>query len=181
METNLGKRQDESSTLGDRDAVHVATVVCRASPENQELLKPGDHVEVLPDNRALKSDKPVGIVDPFLKGNISYGDKFLVVLYPNTIVGMKHHWQHPVFDKQDDGIVKTVADKCGKTKEDLIEDAKNYAIWGDYIFDNSERYKDVTTDEWKHFWEYIRLKFHNEHDGFKDLDIDEHSPYTCSC
>jgi hypothetical protein len=39
----------------------------------------------------------IGIVDPFLDQPVRPGEEFWVFVYPNTITGMRHYWQHPAF------------------------------------------------------------------------------------
>ena len=72
-----------------RDAVHVAVapVVARVA------LRPGTHV----DATGGTDGERVGIVDPFLDCAVKPGDRFWLFLYPNTITGLRHVWQHPAF------------------------------------------------------------------------------------
>jgi len=75
-----------------RDAIHVAVAPVVASQD----LNPGDHV----NKDGAKGCDPIGIVDPFLKKKVKRGQTFWLLLYPNTVIGMRHHWIHPVFDGQ---------------------------------------------------------------------------------
>ncbi len=81
---------------GERDAIHVAL----APVTTREHLKPGQHVGFV---REYDTDvigvcpNPIGIVDPFLEHTVKPGDRFYVVLYQNTVTGMKHQWEHPAF------------------------------------------------------------------------------------
>ena len=86
-----------------RDAIHVALIPVVAG----ENLNPGQHVGVIEHgSKAVISDKPVGIVDPFLKMPVPAGEIVYLFLYPQTVTGMRHHWFHPEFDITDKPISK---------------------------------------------------------------------------
>lgn len=116
----LGTTPDKSAQ---RDAIHVAIIPIVAA----ENLKPGQHVRVEADYRAhalydwykdpAKYENAVGIVDPFLKHPVTKGETFWLLLYQNTIKGMRHHWQHPTFP---DGLDR----KDIKSSEDWL---RNFA------------------------------------------------------
>lgn len=77
-----------------RDAVHFAL----APVEADHLLIPGQRVGLGVNGRATTGVKDlIGIVDPFFKDLILEGQKFWLFLYPNTITGLRHVWQHPAF------------------------------------------------------------------------------------
>ena len=76
-----------------RDAVHVAIAPVTAA----ESLAPGDHVGFLGQQVGKTSDELIGIVDPFLPRPVASGERFWLVLYPNTITDMRHVWSHPAF------------------------------------------------------------------------------------
>lgn len=78
----------------DRDATHLAVVPVIAATE----MEPGTHCEVLPDGTAGLSDTPIGIVDPFLKANVRKGERFYLCLYPRTVTGLRHVYNHPRLD-----------------------------------------------------------------------------------
>ncbi len=76
-----------------RDAVHIAIApVVAAVP-----LAPGEHIGILPDGRAGRCDKLLGIVDPFLPKHAEIGERFWLFLYPNSITSLRHVWSHPAF------------------------------------------------------------------------------------
>lgn len=75
-----------------RDAIHFAVAPVEADAD----LRPGDHVGVR-DGRASRDGAAVGIVDPFLKGEIKKGQRFWLFLYPNTVTSLRHVWTHPAF------------------------------------------------------------------------------------
>lgn len=79
---------------GKRDATHIAV----AAVEAGENLKPGNHVGLSADGKAvIKQGIDIGIVDPFLKVNVKKGDKFWLYLYPGSITSLEHKWSHPSF------------------------------------------------------------------------------------
>ena len=99
MEVKLGQLIIENDA--ERDAVHVAVFPAVASG----TLAPGVPVRLSGGNTAVECDRydrqSVGIVDPFLKEPVVRpGQQFWVCLYPNTVTGMRHHWCHPVFDRE---------------------------------------------------------------------------------
>jgi hypothetical protein len=79
----------------ERDAIHVAVVPVEAA----EILRPGEHVGLNEQGKAASATaKGIGIVDPFLKKNVLQGQRFWLFLYPNSVVGLRHHWAHPALD-----------------------------------------------------------------------------------
>lgn len=67
-----------------RDAVHVAILPMVATRE----LQPGEH---------LRS----GIVDPFIKGPVRPGERYWILLYPQTVTSLRHVWEHPAFPTEE--------------------------------------------------------------------------------
>lgn len=90
----------------ERDAIHVAIIPVVA----REKLRPGDRV----NKHGELSDEPVGIVDPFLDDDVQEGETFWLCLFQRTVTGMRHHWEHPAFDKK-------------PTKEESLDWIKNFA------------------------------------------------------
>lgn len=76
-----------------RDAIHIAVEPVMAA----HVLRPGDHVGLLPNGRAGYSETPVGIVDPYLKQTVDAGDRFWLLVYPRQITSLRHVWVHPSF------------------------------------------------------------------------------------
>jgi hypothetical protein len=76
-----------------RDAIHVAVAPVTAAQE----LQPGQHVGLRGDGRALATEHPIGIVDPFLHERVPEGQRFWLFLYPGTITSLRHVWTHPAF------------------------------------------------------------------------------------
>ena len=89
----LGKLCDES-VVGQKDAVHVATVLVRAG----EPLKPGTKCSMNQMGEAVasnKSNKPIGVVDPYLKKSVRIGQVFQLLLNPTVVENVQHVWDHP--------------------------------------------------------------------------------------
>lgn len=76
-ETILGSAPAEGAS---RDAIHVAVIAVLADRK----LMPGQRMEH-------------GIVDPFLTTPVNAGERFWLVLFPNTITSLRHEWLHPAF------------------------------------------------------------------------------------
>jgi len=82
-----------------RDAVHVAMAPCTA----MEYLLPASHVKLVKGevDKVVLAEKGegIGIIDPFLVEGVDEGERVFVCLYPNTVTGMRHVWQHPEFQR----------------------------------------------------------------------------------
>lgn len=83
-----------------RDAIHIAVAPVVAI----QRMAPGTHIGLVPKSDpqaeywAAPGAKPlIGIVDPFLPRPVEKGQLFYMLLYPNTIVGLRHVWAHPAF------------------------------------------------------------------------------------
>ena len=95
----LGQLANENSQ---RDAIHIAIAPVVAATN----LKPGAHVGLDNNGEATgTTDFPIGIVDPFLSHKVLRGETFYLLLYQNTVTGMRHHWSHPSFE--DNKIVES--------------------------------------------------------------------------
>lgn len=79
----------------DRDAIHIAVMVCEAGEE----LSPGDKVRLEATGcaiHAIWSTAPsIGVVDPFLIHHVKKGQRFWLFLQPNSIKSLRHDWTHP--------------------------------------------------------------------------------------
>lgn len=112
-----------------RDAIHVAVAPVVASEE----LTAGQDVGLLSGDVAGPCERPIGIVDPFIKTSVGKGERFYLFLYPNTVTGMRHEWQHPAFG----GPVQADAGDVAESEKWL----RNYAIkLKPYDADNSQEY-----------------------------------------
>lgn len=83
-----------------RDAIHVAVAPAVAA----ETLTPGQHIGLHDDGRAGPGVPPIGIVDPFLTSAVEEGQRFWLLLYPNTITSLRHVWTHPAFAPKVPGL-----------------------------------------------------------------------------
>lgn len=94
-----------------RDAIHVAVAPVVAGERlcaGMHVLLDGHGVAFMDDSMGNgaelvgeRTDRTVGVVDPFLTESVKKGDRFYVFLYPNTVTGMRHHWMHPAFKEVD--------------------------------------------------------------------------------
>lgn len=97
----VGKPLRAGDAGSHRDAVHVAVVAVTAD----YVLRPGERVEFSrPDSvewvRPADDREAIGVVDPFLRDAVLPGERFFLFLFPNTITGLRHVWQHPAFTAQ---------------------------------------------------------------------------------
>jgi uncharacterized protein (TIGR02996 family) len=81
-----------------RDAIHFAVAPVIAG----EDLLPGQHVGLWDQKRQIagslsEREALLGIVDPFLQDVVNKGERFWLMLYPNTITSLRHEWVHPAF------------------------------------------------------------------------------------
>ena len=76
-----------------RDAIHIAVAPVSAA----EIFLPGQDVGLDQVGCATLAEPHVGIVDPFLRDPVQIGQRFYLVLYPNTITSLRHEWTHPAF------------------------------------------------------------------------------------
>lgn len=90
-----------------RDAIHLAVDNVVAV----EGLYPGQDVGFVVGGVGM-CDKPVGIVDPFLKEPVQAGERFWLVVYPREITSLRHVWSHPSFDDEEAEPVEEV-DEAG--------------------------------------------------------------------
>lgn len=90
--SELGKLIDGTQK---KDAIHVAIYPVLAT---EDLLQ-GQAIKMVYGGtyqvKAADDDKGIGIVDPFLSDPVRQGQWFYMVLYPNTVTGLRHDWDHP--------------------------------------------------------------------------------------
>lgn len=140
-QTLLGYAPDEFSK---RDAIHAAVYPATAAND----LRPSQSV-FIKDGKAYAatSGRATGIVDPFRAGFIKEGSRVWIMLYPNTVTGLRHHWFHP--DIPEDAIpdamqqakenarmlLERVADAHGVSYDDLLWRMESFSKNGDYFVD----------------------------------------------
>jgi hypothetical protein len=157
-----------------RDAVHIAVCPVVAG----ERLAPGEHIGFIDQalNTVGDCDKPLGIVDPFLKQMLNPGDRFFMFLYPGTITSLRHDWEHPAWEgdvPQSMRWIQDFAKSIDQNYDSLMQAAANFQITGDYTYDNSEKYKDRWS-AFPEFWKHYEVVTGNK--------VNDNSvPFTCSC
>lgn len=83
----------EFDSVGKRDAFHVSAVIAVATKED---LSPGESVRFL--DTSLKEVEPCipsarhGIVDPFLKNRVIPGSAVQILLRPDGVTNLSHHF-----------------------------------------------------------------------------------------
>lgn len=101
----VGKLLDAS--IVKRDAIHVAVAPLEAAMD----LKPGEHVGLTDEGRAVAGVETIGIVDPFLEATVKEGERFYLFLYPGTITSLHHVWTAPAFEALHARRMKAFAEK----------------------------------------------------------------------
>lgn len=164
-----------------RDAVHFALAPVIAS----ERLSPGQHIGFVGDNEVGPCDKPLGIVDPFLTGDVSKGDKFWMFLYPNTISSLRHEWSHDAFDAEEEPVseesavvresgewIADFAEAADLSYNELMTAAKNNIEFDDYLCDGGKWEGFRTPAEFWHHYEVVTGEV---------VDDPESNFFSCSC
>lgn len=169
----------------ERDAIHIAVAPLIA----HRLLRTGEHIGVDPDDNTLSADAAVcgnycGIVDPFRTNYVKEGERFWLLLYPGTAVGLRHVYTHPVLDAKKLTDVKNkllhgdslayiqrTADAAGLSFDRLMEAAADYQSHGEYMIDGGrwESFS-VGPEFWTH-WTALTGKQVNDKGNF----------FSCSC
>lgn len=160
-----------------RDAIHIAV----APVTSDEVLIPGLDVALVEG----RSDKVgttgafIGIVDPFLKKEpILPGQKFWLVLYPQTITSLRHEWTHPAFaSKSADGTsqrwIESFANEVGISCNMLMAAADNWLRSKGYLDIGDELPEGPKIIEFWHHYEVVT--------GKNIAEEKQHSFFTCSC
>lgn len=148
---------------GEPDAIHVATMPVTAA----EALKPGQHIG-FKDEYRVTGDPPapyklLGIVDPFLKADVVEGQRFFMLLYPNTITGLRHVWTHPDIAASGIGVgsaserwLRDFATDVGADYHEMMHVAASHCDenhrFGDYLCEGGKWEGQSTPEEfWTHY------------------------------
>lgn len=167
-------------TATQRDAVHIAIVLVTAG----EDLKPGQRVKFSDDKTTVIAaerygDGVLGVVDPFIDGEAYKGSRFYLCLFPGSITSLRHNWEHPLFDSTTnkdaarawiDGFAISALGISG----DHLMSAAERRTYGDWEYDNTEKYKDVDASMWNVFWKHWETVT-------GETAPDTYAPFTCSC
>lgn len=173
--TPLGKLLESTE---ERDAIHIAIAPVIAS----EKLLPGQDVGFVKDANCEivgPSDTPIGIIDPFLRGCVSKGERCWLMLYPNTIKSLRHEWVHPAFGADDPAKamskawMENYASEIGQSYEDTIYHATEYLDHSEYLCEGGRYEGEYVPDEfWDHFQRITgRMVDSNDRGSF----------FSCSC
>ena len=169
-----------------RDAIHMAVAPVIAAVK----LAPGQDIGFVDADKKKVCivDNPIGIVDPFLNCLVYLDQEFWMLIYPNTITGLRHEWTHPAFDgaeeaKQDDvdsrQWLKDFAEKAGLAYSKLLAIIQEYVeedeVWVEQGSQRAQNaFEDVAKDEfWKHIKNVTGMK--------RPESPDWHMPFSCTC
>ena len=159
-----------------RDAIHIAVapMICDCPK-----LMPGQHVGLIDDAKAGPDAKHIGIVDPFLREPVLFGQRFWMFLYPNTITSLRHDWSHPAWETDVSRAkqwIKEYAERSNLTYAAMMAAAETWITYGDFTYENSESYKfsDYYTNI-EEFWKHFKIITGKEPASKDDTFL------TCSC
>jgi hypothetical protein len=163
----------------ERDAIHIAIAPVTAACD----LNPGQDIGFIAhgniDLVGINPTKSIGIVSPFLKKPVKRGQKFFMLLYPNTITSLRHDWTHPDFVQGTDSAkvssqlwVNKYAQELSVDLEELMDAAERHIKHGDY-WSQGGRFEGMYIDS--EFWVHYEI--------LKDTKVDdkEASFFSCSC
>lgn len=169
-ETKLGSIINGSA---ERDAIHVAIAPIIAA----ETLEPGEHVGLLPNGCAASHVQHIGVVDPFLKKEVMRGQKFWLILYPQTITNLRHDWKHPSFaepssvsatgeQSESEQYLRRFAEQVGITFEKLIEASTRFQSDYETLDHPTDQYEWDIPEEFWHHWAKFTGKITNSSETF---------------
>lgn len=134
-----------------RDAVHVAIVPIRAATK----LFSGSPVRLNARHEAESCcvEDAIGVVDPFMpedKRHVAIGSWFWLCLYPKTITGLRHVWDHPSFPVTEITAIP-VANDAKRASEEWLKAyvRKHCTYWEDEPDDGYSIFlRYVTNEHW---------------------------------
>lgn len=180
-EVPLGKFIDETFQ---RDAVHVAIAPVQAT----EDMAPSDKIDLIFDStyQVMLSDEPIGLVDPYLAlitDVVKKGQWFYMVLLPNTVTGMRHHWSHTSFPGEDKAYsekwLMAFATECGFTYNRLMDIIKEAIDNGSFTLDSNtaQYFNDQRQDLSTHYNAVTGSRL-----SFLEIEVEEDDEdYHCGC
>lgn len=147
-----------------RDAIHIAVVPLVAG----DSLWPGSKVRLkygAPET-ALCGDyneDAIGIVDPFLQSGVKEGQRFWCFLFPGTITGMRHHWNHPAFENigtianEHEQWLRHFCDKWNFDFAELIEAGTGTGDWRYVVARGRDLHdkRDLDAGDYELFWQHL--------------------------
>jgi len=152
-----------------RDAIHIAVAPMVAG----ERLWPGQDIKLKygTSDVALRASgrdygpdmAGIGIVDPFLEGEVNEGERFWGFLSPNSVTGMRHHWQHPAFDSQpvpsneSEAWLRAFCDKYSMRFNEVIRQAQDKEGWATAIGQDLHGEGELEPGEPQNFWYHMSV------------------------
>lgn len=179
----LGQRFYSDETTPSRDAVHVALlpVIC-----HDEKLNAGEYVgiERKDGNKVLVSKKVkpyIGIIDPFITFPLHEGDGAYCMLYPGSIVSLRHEWKHPALDdvskSEAEQWLRNFAENIVQMDYDvMIERAKEHINTGTTTVCLNFDTPDEVFQQRETFWKSIQIVT-----GMQITDIKNAYMFRCAC
>lgn len=110
-----------------RDAIHVAITPVIAAPDTN--LFPGQPFKLDDQGRAVvvaHVNDATGVVDPFLKTAVRPGERFYGCLYPGTVTGLRHEWDHAAFSKPVAPTPEPIVREVEKPEDPEITKLRDY-------------------------------------------------------
>lgn len=164
-----------------KDAIHIAV----APVVVNHKCYPGNKVGLLPDGSVSTKAVPhIGIIDPYLPdGPIAKGSSVWLMMFPNTITGLRHEWSHPAFEgwakplpvppspkEEAEARLREYAEDCSSNYERMMSAVEH----DDYIgTGENEDYKDATYPSGGTFAGDCALVLEKEGSFYP--------PFSCSC
>ena len=174
-----------------RDAIHIAVLPVVALNETGR----GEHVGLSKSGKVSERIKPhIGVIDPFLSCySVNAGQRVWLFLYPNTITGLRHHWEHPIIDAENEVVdksrteviawsmaaIETEANKMGMSGEEMLQHASEWVSGEEYVLLNYDTPEGVKKVDWNKFWQHYEVitgrKLKTSKDHGKEIQ------FSCSC
>lgn len=188
--TNIGLIHSE---VHPKDAIHIAIAQVRAG----ETLSPAEPVGFKEVEGVVYRDAlHIGIVDPFLKAQVTKDTVFYLFLNPNSVTSLTHQWTHPSFSREaqlpaaeawlkkhsqayfgtdeDDYFAEWEGTNYQRFIDEFKEGKVEYYAYGD---DFSNHYNNNIDGFRKKFWDNLEIVT-----GIKATKEQRDQEYfTCSC